>query len=159
MSKGTQRLAGKACGILRRLTTPHKLQAEARVRNLALAGRSVCPCDNRWPQAWQLHAVVRRHQTLDPYGEGQAMELGRRRRPARVCPQRRLEAVPLLRHDTCGSLVENVQGKKAHSERKDIERVKPAPSEQVRRPVLLREFGGGAREEEKNGCTFWRGPD
>jgi len=41
------------------LTTPHKLQAEASVHNPARAGQVVSPGENRWPQACQLHAVVR----------------------------------------------------------------------------------------------------
>ena len=57
-----------------RLTTPHKLQAEARSRKRASHRWVVYPQDNRWPQACQLHAVVRRH------GHG-AAALGSRPRP------------------------------------------------------------------------------
>ena len=41
------------------LTTPHKLQAEARVRNYPGSGGVSLLQENRWPQACQLHAVVR----------------------------------------------------------------------------------------------------
>jgi hypothetical protein len=41
------------------LTTPHKLQAEARSRKRAGRRLGVYPIENRRPQACQLHAVVR----------------------------------------------------------------------------------------------------
>ena len=42
----------------RRLTTPHKLQAEARLSKLSRVGRGVCPPRNPMAEACQLHAVV-----------------------------------------------------------------------------------------------------
>jgi hypothetical protein len=41
------------------LTTPHKLQAEARLGKPSRAGRVACPEENAMAEACQLHAVVR----------------------------------------------------------------------------------------------------
>ena len=46
----------------RRLTTPHKLQAEAGSRKRASRRPVVCPPRKPMAEACQLHAVVSRHQ-------------------------------------------------------------------------------------------------
>jgi hypothetical protein len=49
-----------------RLTTPHKLQAEARSRKRARRRQVVCPSHKPTAEACQLHAVVRQLATLKP---------------------------------------------------------------------------------------------
>jgi hypothetical protein len=52
---------------LSHLTTPHKLQAEARLGKPSLAGRAVWTPSKPMAEACQLHAVVRRQQRLSKH--------------------------------------------------------------------------------------------
>jgi hypothetical protein len=65
--RGPYRASGLvACG----LTTPHKLQAEARSRKRASRRPVVSPLRKPMAEACQLHAVVRAQRSPGPGGDG-----------------------------------------------------------------------------------------